>query len=119
MLLAEIITPDPNVDFDSLELPFTHEEFDNIVKDMPPDKSPGPDGFNGTFLKKCWNNVKDLFYRLCADFYDGRIPLDSINTANITLIPKHNSPESITDYRTISLVSLALKFLTKLLANRL
>ena len=46
--LAEIITPSPNVDFESLELPFTHEEIDNIVKEMPLDKSPGPDGFNGT-----------------------------------------------------------------------
>ena len=28
------------MDFGSLEVPFTNEEMDNIVKEMPPDKSP-------------------------------------------------------------------------------
>ena len=98
---------------------FTNEEMDNIVKEMPPDKSPGPDGFNGTFLKKCWGTVKDLFYKLCASFYEGNMNLESINTAFITLIPKKQNLEYANDFRPISLVSLALKFITKLLANRL
>jgi len=29
---------------------FTREEIDNVVKQMPIDKAPGPDGFNGLFL---------------------------------------------------------------------
>lgn len=33
-----------------LELPFTKEEIDEIIKHMPSDKSPDPDGFNGTFM---------------------------------------------------------------------
>ena len=37
----------------SLVLPFTHEEIDAVIKQMPSDKSPGPDGFNGMFMKKC------------------------------------------------------------------
>ena len=117
--LEDLIPTNTTVDFDSLEIPFTNEEMDNIVKDMPPDKSPGPDGFNGTFLKKCWSTVKGLFYKLCANFYEGNLNLESINTAFITLIPKKQSPEYVNDFRPISLVSLALKFITKLLANRL
>ena len=42
-----------NMDFYSLIQPFSTEEIDRIVKDMPSDKAPGPDGFNGLFLKKC------------------------------------------------------------------
>jgi Holliday junction resolvase RusA-like endonuclease len=41
----------PTQDLQHLEEPFTKEEIDNIIKTMPTDKAPGPDGFNGTFLK--------------------------------------------------------------------
>ena len=56
---------------------------------------------------------------MCHDFYAGAIPIECINTAYITLIPKVSSPEGINDFRPISLVSLPLKFLTKHLANRM
>jgi hypothetical protein len=36
-----------------ISAPFTREEIDNVVKHMPIDKAPGPDGFNGMFFKKC------------------------------------------------------------------
>ena len=39
---------------DQLTTPFSHEEIDNVVKGMPPDRAPGPDGFSGAFLKACW-----------------------------------------------------------------
>jgi hypothetical protein len=45
-------------DFGSMESPFLVEEIDDIFKNMPNDKSPGPDGFNGVFLNKCWPEVK-------------------------------------------------------------
>ena len=35
---------------DSLTKMFSKEEMDNTVKNMPIDKSPGPDGFNGLFF---------------------------------------------------------------------
>jgi retron-type reverse transcriptase len=56
---------------------------------------------------------------LVNDFYNENIVLDSINTAYITLIPKKSIPMNMNDYRPISLVSLPLKFITKLMANRL
>ena len=45
--------------------------------------------------------------------------LESTNTVFITLIPKKQNPVYVNDFRPISLVSLAQKFLTKLLANRM
>ena len=86
---------------------------------MPSDKSPWPDGFNGHFMKNYWNVIKGQFYKLCSDFYDGKLQLQSINTTFIALIPKIENPECSSYYKPISLISMDLKMLTKLLANRL
>ena len=54
---------------DGLVEPFSTKEIEGIVKHMKTDKAPGPDGFNGLFLKKCWHIVKEDFVKLCNDFY--------------------------------------------------
>jgi hypothetical protein len=76
-----------------LEEPFSKDDVDNIVKTMPLDKSPGPDGFNGVFLKKCWHIIKEDIYELCFDFFNGIVDLQAINNSFITLIPKVNSQQ--------------------------
>lgn len=62
-----------------LEEPFTKEEIDEVIKNMPADKSPGPDGFNAAFLKSCWDIIALDFYRLIEDFHKGTVNLQSIN----------------------------------------
>jgi hypothetical protein len=59
--LNEIVHPNLSIDFQSLEVPLTKEETKNIIKCMPTDKSPSPDGFNGSFLKRSWSIVKVEF----------------------------------------------------------
>jgi hypothetical protein len=114
---SDYIQAMPNLD--SLSGPFTTDEIDKIVHDLPSDKAPGPDGFSGLFIKKCWPIIKYDFYRLCDEFWNGAVNLQIINDAFITLVPKNNSPEGPNDYRPISLLNISLKILTKLLANRL
>lgn len=97
---------------------FTTEEIDEVVKHLPSDKAPGPDGFNGYFLKKCWHIIKDI-YKLCFDFFEGTVDITAINTAFITLIPKVNNPTTINDFRPISLINCIIKIITKLMGNRL
>ena len=69
------------VDFDSLTTPFSHAEIDAVIKDMPPDRAPGPDGFNGLFLKKCWHIISADFIRLVHESHAGTIQLDNLNDA--------------------------------------
>jgi len=45
-------------DLDELVQPFSRKEIDNVINKMANDKAPGPDGFNGMFLKKCWHIIK-------------------------------------------------------------
>jgi hypothetical protein len=47
-----------NHDLSALDAPFLEEEVWAVVKDLPPDKAPGPDGFTGRFYKSCWNIIK-------------------------------------------------------------
>lgn len=71
-----------------LEEPFTKSEIDVVVKELPPDKAPGPDGFNTNFIKACWDIIAEDFYSLITDFYHGKVNIQSINSSYITLIPK-------------------------------
>ena len=63
--------------------------------------------------------IKDDFYELCFDFFDGHVNLESINTSFITIISKINNPETMNDFRRISLLNCSIKLLTKILADRL
>lgn len=69
--------------------------------------------------KKCWHIIKEEFYALCDSFFQGNANLESINTSFITLVPKKDSPESVNDFRPISLLNCSLKLLTKILVDRL
>jgi hypothetical protein len=115
--LSSLIQPISNLS--ELEMPFSHTEIDQIIKNFPTNKSPGPYGFNTDFVRKCWPVIASDFYELCDKFYEGSICIDSINGSYVTLIPKHSSPALVGDYRLISLLNTSVKVLTKLLANRL
>jgi hypothetical protein len=115
--LSELVQPVINLS--TLEMPFSRSEIDQIIRNLPANKSPGPDGFNTDFVRKCWSVIASDFYELCDKFYDGSICMESINGSYVTLIPKHSSPASVGDYRPISLLNTSMKILSKLLANRL
>ena len=53
-----------SANLDWLEEPFTRAEIDVVVKSLPNDKAPGPDGFNDEFIKNCWHFIKEDFYAL-------------------------------------------------------
>jgi hypothetical protein len=115
--LSELLHPVDNLE--NLVNPFTKEEIDNIITNLPLSKSLGPDGFNSDFMKKCWRVISPDFYKLCEGFYDNSICLRSINRSYIVLIPKVDNPLNVIEYRPISLLNSSIKLLTKLLANRL
>jgi hypothetical protein len=115
--LNELFTPLEGLQ--SISVPFSKEEIDKVIQKIPIDKAPGPDGFNGCFIKSCWDIIAPDFYKLCQEFAEGRAFLDSINNSLITLIPKKQSPTTVNDFRPISLLNSCLKLLTKLLADRL
>lgn len=106
-------------DLDQLTTPFTKEEIDSVIREMPTDRASGLDGFTGIFLKSCWHIIMEDFYKLCDQFFEGGLKLESVNEGFITLIPKIASPATVNDFHPITLLNCCLKVITKLLANRL
>jgi hypothetical protein len=113
--LSSLIQPIGNLS--ELEIPFSHQEIDQVIKNLPTNKLPGPNGFNTDFVRKCWPVIAPEFYELCDKFFEGLICMHSINGSYVTLIPKNSSPALVGDYRPISLLNTSVKVLTKLLAN--
>ncbi|XP_073041827.1 uncharacterized protein [Primulina eburnea] len=83
--------------------PFTEDEFRKACFQMHPDKSPGPDGFNPTFFQKFWQVIgPDIVFASCQWLENMAFP-SSLNDTNVVLIPKDDQPESMKDFRPISL----------------
>jgi hypothetical protein len=113
--LQDLLNHDESLD--DLVSPFSINEIDFIVKSLPSDKSPEPDGFNSDFMKKCWTVISNDFYEMCQS-YNHKLCLQSINGSYVTLVPKIDSPARVSDYRPISLLNSSIKLITKILVNR-
>lgn len=82
-------------------------------------KAPGPDGVPTGFFQKNWKWIKeDLISGVLSTFNLGHI-LKEINSTNISLIPKVEDPEFVSQFRPISLSTVTYKIIAKCLDNRL
>ena len=99
--------------------PFFDQEIKEVVWNCGGDKCPAPDGFNFNFIKAFWRVLKPEFRRFVDEIdFHGRFPRGS-NASFMALIPKTSHPQSLNDYRPISLIGCMYKVIAKLLANRL
>ena len=102
-----------------LEAEFTAAEVEHALNRMGPLKAPGPDGMAPIFYQKYWDIVgHDLTVSILSCLKDGSL-LKKINHTHICLIPKVKNPESVKDFRPISLCNVIYKLIAKVLANRL
>jgi hypothetical protein len=106
---------------ENLELtsPFTLEEIEEVVKSSDGNKSPGPDGFNFSFLKKFWELLKGDIRIMFDQFHGNSCLPKSFLSYFVTLIPKVSSPVSLSEFRPISLLGCLYKLIAKVLAKRL
>lgn len=47
----------------------TAKKVEQVVKNMDPDKAPGPDGFNAYFFQSCWDIVKEDLVKAITNFF--------------------------------------------------
>jgi hypothetical protein len=92
---------------------------DEAVKDMPPGKSPGSDGFTPDFFHHCWDMIKKDVWEVVKESRTLGVVLSALNATFLTLIPKEERVTNPKQFRPIALCNVIYKIIMKVVANRL
>lgn len=101
-----------------LMVEFKAKEVVEAIKTIAPLKATGKDDFPAIFFQKYWYVTGDEVTRYCLDVLNGRRSIEEVNHTSIILIPKVNSPKSMSQFRPISLCNVIYKIILKVLVNR-
>ena len=99
--------------------PVLEDEIRHGLWALKPFKAPGPDGLHAGFFQYFWNDVKNSICMEVSNIFESRVIPDFLNETLISLIPKCTSPESLGNFRPISLCNTIYKVVTKIIVGRI
>jgi hypothetical protein len=104
---------------EGLLLTLSELELEQVVKEMKTDMAPMPDGFLVAFFKKFWPLVNHRVLHIVNDFILGRIDIARLNYGVISLIPKVQGVDQISQFCPIALINVIFKIVSKCFASKL
>ncbi|KAK9706615.1 hypothetical protein RND81_07G139200 [Saponaria officinalis] len=102
-----------------LDSAFTDSEIQGALSQMSPYKAPGPNGFQALFYQTQWSVFSPSVNKFILYLLRGRDFPNDFNDTFVSLIPKVENPNKITQFRPIGLCNVSYKILSKVLVNRL
>ena len=94
-------------EIENMNRPITSTEIETVIKNLPTNRSPGPDGFTGEFYQTFREELTPILLKIFQNIAEGETLPNSFYEATITLIPK--PAKDITkkeNYRPVSLMNI-------------
>ena len=114
-LIEPVVTAQTNSD---LCKEYSDEKIGNALFQIGPLKAPRPDGLPGCFFQRNWDLLKEDVIRAVKEFFSSGVMPPGVNDTCIVLIPKVPHPETLKDFRPISLCNVIYKVVSKCIVNR-
>ena len=105
-------------EIEKMHRPIRSTEIETLIKKLPRNKSPGPEGFTDKFYQKCREELTPICLKVFQNIAEkGTLPT-SFYEDTITLIPKPDEDTTIKEnYRPISLMNIDANLVNKILEN--